>query len=324
MSVGNGAGVSLAGGVAAVIGEVVVHPMDTVITRMQSSVYRSQYKNLDGSLKRALFSGLYQGFGPTLIASVPSSAAFFVAYEASRSAFARARAAGHVSGVPQPVLDAASSAGAELVACAIANPAEVLKQNAQVVPQARQASSPTAEILRRFCRRPSRLWAGYSALVASQLPSICLTFSLYETFKAALLERLRWQADDVARQMAASALSAALAGGCSSWLFVPIDVVKTRMRLAAGGELQAARPLLKKTSRGLAASSPPPMSKGAWAVAADVLRTEGVPGLFRGSILTCVAAFVGTGLYIGCYEGGKILFNELCRGQAPHGLSSRR
>ncbi|CAG8300517.1 unnamed protein product [Penicillium nalgiovense] len=120
--------------------------MDTVITRMQSPMYSSVYKHLNGTLNRTLFSGLYQGFGPTFVAGTLSSAAFFTVYEASKMAFDNAQSAGYVLGVPRPLIHVASSAVAELLACAIQNPAEVLKQNAQVFQQplnAQRGPSPT-------------------------------------------------------------------------------------------------------------------------------------------------------------------------------------
>ncbi|KAJ5503993.1 hypothetical protein N7463_006867 [Penicillium fimorum] len=292
--------------IAALASEGAIHPMDTVITRMQSPMYSSVYKHLNGTLNRNLFSGLYQGFGPTFIAGTLSSTAFFTAYEASKVAFENAQSAGYMLGFPRPLIHVASSAIAELLACAIQNPAEVLKQNAQVFQRplhAKDGPSPTMEMIRQFRKYPSGLWAGYTALVASQLPNICLTFCLYEMFKEDLLERWKTEKGDIRQQLEATVLSAGVAGGCASWFFVPIHVVKTRMRLAVGDQVSCTRSSLKGAS-GL------PSRAGAFAIARDVLRKEGVAGLFRGSVLTCVAAVVGSGLYIGCYEGSKIyLFN---------------
>ncbi|KGO73354.1 Mitochondrial substrate/solute carrier [Penicillium italicum] len=276
--------------------------MDTVITRMQSPLYSSVYKHVNGTLSRTLFSGLYQGFGPIFVAGTLSSVAFFTAYEASKTAFDNAQSAGYILSVPRPLIHIASSAVAELLACAIQNPAEVLKQNAQVYQRpvnAKRGPSPTTEMMRQFRKYPSGLWAGYSALVASQLPSMCLTFCLYEMFKENLLERWKTGKDDVRQQIEATVLSAGSAGGCASWFFVPIHVVKTRMRLAAGEQTGSTQSSLKGK---LGLSS----RVGAFYIARDVLRKEGVAGLFRGSALTCVAAVVGSGIYIGCYEGAKI------------------
>ncbi|KAJ5781767.1 uncharacterized protein N7518_010250 [Penicillium psychrosexuale] len=302
MSTFNGLEITTASIVAALASEGAIHPIDTVITRMQSPMYSSVYKHLNGTLSRALFSGLYQGFGPTFFAGTLSSAAFFTAYEASKTAFSNAQAAGYVLGVPRPLIHVVSSAVAELLACAIQNPAEVLKQNAQVFQRpvnADRGPSPTMEMLRRFQKYPAGLWAGYSTLVASQLPGMCVTFCLYEMFKEDLLERWRTGKDDIRQQLEATVLGAGAAGGCASWLFVPINVVRTRMRLAVGDQIGSTR-------SGLKGNPSLPSRVGAFAIARDVLRKEGVAGLFRGSALTCVAAIVGSGLYIGCYEGTKI------------------
>ncbi|KND87460.1 S-adenosylmethionine mitochondrial carrier protein [Tolypocladium ophioglossoides CBS 100239] len=292
MSFGAGAEVWQAATVATLATDVLIHPAETLITRIQSPSYTTQYKALDGSHRRTFFRGLYQGFGPTVVAGVPASAAFFTAYEGISAAL-RDNAY-----VPAALAPALGSAAGEAVACAIVCPAEVLKQNAQVSraedlrPGMR---SHTAAVMGRFARRPARLWAGYTALVAGHLPGTCLTFCLYELFKGALLSN-RGGGESVARQVEASSASAGLAGGLVACLFVPVDVVRTRIRLAAG-EVSDSAPGRSARSRA-----------GPLAVAKGILRTEGVPGLFRGFTLTCVAAAAGSGLYLGCYEGGKMYF----------------
>ncbi|PNY27410.1 S-adenosylmethionine mitochondrial carrier protein [Tolypocladium capitatum] len=292
MSLGPGAEVWQAATVATLTTDVLVHPVETLITRTQSPGYTTQYKALDGSHRRVFFRGLYQGFGPTVVAGVPASAAFFTAYEGINAAL---RDGAYVPAALVPVL---GSAAGDAVACAIVCPAEVLKQNAQVsrAEDLRPGTrSHMAAVMGRFARRPTRLWTGYTALVAAHLPGTCLMFYLYELFKGALL-RNRGDRESVARQVEASAVSAGLAGGLAACLFVPVDVVKTRMRLAAGG--------VSDGTAGRGARS----RAGPLAVARGILRTEGVPGLFRGFTLTCVAAAVGSGLHLGCYEGGKMYF----------------
>lgn len=274
---------------------------------MQSASYTSVYKHLNGTINRTLLAGLYQGFGPTLIAGTIGSAAFFTTYEASKNAFEQAQAAGYLLGVPRPVFHIASSAAAELLTCAILNPAEVLKQNAQVFQKPQHAgcrSSPTMEMLRRFKKQPSGLWTGYTALVTSQLPSVCLTFCLYEMFKEALLERWQTGKSDLGEQLKATVLSAGVAAGCAALPFIPIDVVKTRMRLAVGEQTSSTRASVDVRK------GKPLVRIGAFAVAGDILKKEGIAGLFRGTALTFVAGVVGGGLYMGFYEGSKLyLFN---------------
>ncbi|OHF03409.1 hypothetical protein CORC01_01128 [Colletotrichum orchidophilum] len=292
---------------AALSVDFLVHPMDTLVTRMQSPMYTTQYRTVNGAVNRTLFLGLYQGFGPTIITSVPSSAAFFTIYEGLKSYALRAKSEGRLSGVPLPVLYGASGAAASLVSCAITNPAEVLKQNAQVCTRDVRSlggvggASPTISTLRRFAKQPKKLWAGYTALVASDLPNTTLTFCLYETLKERFIGRdFKGQERGTSHQVLASGLCAAVAGSASSSLFVPIDVVKTRMRLAAGGDVVG-------NDRSLQASSISPRAKiGPIAVAKGIILKEGVRGLFRGATVTILASAVGGGLYISCYEAIKI------------------
>lgn len=325
--------------------DVLIHPIDTLITRIQSPAYTTHYRSANGSLHRTFFHGLYQGFGPTLITGIPAAVAFFTVYEGAKTAFQRSKSAGYLEGVPQPVLHAVSSAVADLVYCAMVNPAEVVKQNAQVhrggetscQEQKGVRKSPTLQMVRQFARHPAGLWAGYTALAASHLPSTSLMFCLYESIREAWLER---GADGVGfggkpecsmmEQIRVSALSAAIAGSVTAGLFVPIDVVKTRMRLAAGHritlssqpqpyrshqqqqQLGSAEAITKTVSATAEAEihSPRPSKASFQAIARDVLHKDGVRGLFRGAILTCVAAAVGSGLYLGCYEGVKLYFNK--------------
>lgn len=245
-----------------------------------------------------------------LFAGIPSSAAFFATYEASKTSFERAQIAGYFEGVPKSIFHAISSATAELVACAFLNPAEVLKQNAQISQRTVQQPSRrpiSIGILKQFYQQPTALWAGYWVLVAGQLPSICLTFCLYESFKESLCKRGDWQSDTISRQIQASVLCAGVAGGCSSWFFVPIDVVKTRMRLAVGDEMQLSRTSINQGKYGTSGIISSVSSRPrAISIVRDVFLREGISGFFRGSGLTCLAATMGSAMYIGCYEGIKL------------------
>lgn len=309
----NGLDVITAAAIAALSSEIVIHPFDTIITRMQSKDYTAVYKHNNGALKRTLFRGLYQGFGPTLFAGIPSSAAFFATYEASKNSFEKIQGDGYLQGVPKSIFHGISSAAAELVACAFLNPAEVLKQNAQVSQQSisgttQSRGSPLSiGILKHFYKQPSALWSGYWVLVAGQLPSISLTFCLYESFKESFYEKnARW-ADTISGQIQASVLCAGIAGGCSSWFFIPIDVVKTRMRLAVGDEMQLSRPHIDRAGNGTAGIGSSLASRPrVFPVVQDLFIKEGIPGFFRGSQLTCLAAILGSAMYIGCYEGTKL------------------
>lgn len=77
--------------------------------------------------RAALFTGLYHGVGPVVVATLPAAAIFFTAYESAKSSLAPHLPAG-------PAVHLAASGLAELAACAVLTPAEIIKQRAQVRP----------------------------------------------------------------------------------------------------------------------------------------------------------------------------------------------
>ncbi|CAI6083633.1 unnamed protein product [Clonostachys chloroleuca] len=319
MSSTSGPGIEVwpASALAALSVDVVTHPIDTLITRMQSPTYALQYKT-----GNVLFRGLYQGFGPTLITGIPASAAFWVVYEQLKAGFEWAHRAGHLRDVPQPLVHVASSAVGEIVSCAIMNPAEVLKQNAQVSTAGLSREKPSAlgghtmTVMKRFAAHPTKLWTGYSMMVAAHLPGTCITMGTYEYLKSTWLERLREKdpeaASSIKGQVKVAAMSAGVAAGCTSALLVPIDVIKTRMRLSVSGDSASAAP----STRNLEAPRvwQTPSSINFLSVARETLRVDGLRGLFRGAVLTFVTATIGGAMYIGCYEGSKLYFRRVLRG----------
>lgn len=111
-----------------------------------------------------------------------------------------------------------------------------------------------------------------------------------------------------------TAVSAGTAGSIAAVITTPIDVVKTRIMLSAagdgheereraakeierqGGDAKAEAERLKKVNGGRV---------GGLTVAKEVLKAEGVRGLFRGGALRGLWTAVGAGLYLGVYESGR-------------------
>lgn len=128
----------LAGAIAAFTVDLLVYPLDALKTRVQYSDYTRLYTNAETKIvnKPALFRGLYQGVGSVIIAALPSSGAFFTTYKRTKSLLTHINPATSSSPnglIPLSILHAAASSTAELVSCAILTPAEVIKQNAQMV-----------------------------------------------------------------------------------------------------------------------------------------------------------------------------------------------
>ncbi|PYH46196.1 putative mitochondrial carrier protein [Aspergillus saccharolyticus JOP 1030-1] len=162
----------------------------------------------------------------------------------------------------------------------------------------------TIHILRKFRHRPWKLWSGYSALVGRNLPFTGIQFPIFEFVKRRIAERRAEgkdsrkgmngegeggaDTDSVLERVYVTGIAGSVAGTISSVVTTPIDVVKTRMMLAAGeAETQKKRP-------------------GAWAVGKEVFRREGVPGLFRGGALRAFWTAISFGIYLSMYEGGKV------------------
>ncbi len=291
--------------------DLLVYPLDTLKTRIQSPSYTKLYKNANGSTNRALYRGLYQGVGSIILITIPSSGAFFTTYEALKFALNEYIPPNSTLYVPSAAINSISSAGAELVSCAILTPAEVLKQNAQMVMKGANSnrSSPTIEVLKHFRRRPAKLWNGYTALAARNLPFTALQFPVFEHLKQYFLARRREKkdgepVDGIFERARITAMSAAIAGSGAAWITTPIDVVKTRIMLAAGEETS------KPSSEGSDKQVQKTPRKSGWLVGRDVLRSEGLKGIFRGAALRSIWTAMGSGLYLGVYEGGRFYLED--------------
>ena len=133
--------------------------------------------------------------------------------------------------------------------------------------------------------------------------------------------------------VSAGAAGAIAAGAIAAVITTPVDVVKTRFMLAAAGnaasEAGAGKPeksgsndlvdafgkTVKSGKEGAAsaatalnplASSEKKARKGTVAVGREIVAERGVKGLWRGGALRGVWTMLGSGLYLGVYESGRI------------------
>ena len=334
MSSNSNADIWIAGAFAAFTVDLIVYPLDTIKTRIQSPDYKKLYTNsASNATNRALFRGVYQGVGSVIIATLPSSGAFFTTYEGVKATLSKSNptyGSGHL--VPQPLIHAAASGTAELVSCAILTPAEVIKQNAQMVDNYSNTGRPrvnaTLQTVRRFRSNPFALWRGYTALAGRNLPFTALQFPLFERIK----ESVRRYRDErgirtntLLESGLITAFSAGTGGSVSAVVTTPVDVVKTRIMLAAaegaaedqkpgkagngsivdatGKTVQQAKASLTEAVKNVTKS---PSNKSSMQIAREIVQENGVKGLFRGGLLRGVWTMIGSGLYLGVYESGRI------------------
>ncbi|KPM46069.1 hypothetical protein AK830_g506 [Neonectria ditissima] len=224
---------------------------------------------------------------------------FFSTYESAK------RFIGRTTPLPEPLVHSSASAVAEMASCLVLAPAEVIKQNAQMLQgnQGGKGKMDASTSLRAFRQlggagAPKRLFTGYTVLVARNLPFTALQFPIYEHVRARVWESRSAGRGDTTRNLLETGLvtgcSAGGAGALAAFITTPSDVVKTRMMLSAGSQE------LNINADGKQGS------KGAWAVTREVYRERGVRGFFRGAALRSGWTMVGSGLYLGTYEMAKV------------------
>uniref|UniRef100_A0A803Y2Q8 Mitochondrial S-adenosylmethionine carrier protein n=1 Tax=Meleagris gallopavo TaxID=9103 RepID=A0A803Y2Q8_MELGA len=206
-----------AGGIAGVFVDLILFPLDTVKTRLQSP---------QGFRKAGGFRGIYAGVPSTAIGSFPNAAAFFITYENVKSVLHH-----DSTSYLTPVTHMVAASFGEVVACLIRVPSEVVKQRAQVSP-----SAGTFRILSHtlYHEGIQGLYRGYKSTVLREIPFSLVQFPLWEFLK----DLWSWKQGHVVDSWQ-SAVCGAFAGGFAAAVTTPLDVAKTRIMLAKAGSTTA-------------------------------------------------------------------------------------
>ncbi|KAH8649913.1 mitochondrial carrier domain-containing protein [Xylariales sp. PMI_506] len=221
-----------------------------------------------------------------------------------------------------------------MASCVVLTPAEVVKQNAQMLQRGNQGATSSSGSSSAGSQSTSlqalkhlgsggagnaarRLLSGYTAMVARNLPFTAIQFPIFEYVRAAAWDRRRRRSSSgkvgersLVEIGLVTGASAGLAGSFSAFVTTPMDVVKTRMMLMAGSGVEdqdkQQRPAAK--DGGGEKTSPKISGRGqsGLEVARKVIKERGINGLFRGAVLRAVWTAVGSGLYLGMYEVSKV------------------
>ncbi|XP_044907770.1 S-adenosylmethionine mitochondrial carrier protein isoform X4 [Felis catus] len=159
----------VAGGVAGVSVDLILYPLDTIKTRLQSP---------QGFNKAGGFRGIYAGVPSAAIGSFPNAAAFFITYEYVKW-FLHTDSSSYL----MPVKHMLAASAGEVVACLIRVPSEVVKQRAQV-----SSSSRTFQIFSNVLYQEGirGLYRGYTSTVLREIPFSLVQFPLWESLKVDL------------------------------------------------------------------------------------------------------------------------------------------
>jgi solute carrier family 25 S-adenosylmethionine transporter 26 len=212
-------------------------------------------------------------------------------------------------------------------------------------PNSTNKTNATMQTLAKFKSNPLALWRGYTALAARNLPFTALQFPLFERLRD-LIKRYRQDSgtrtNTLLENGLITAFSAGSAGAFAAVVTTPVDVVKTRIMLTAAAASsesskekastpknktkglvdatgRSAQPtkeglkdVLQNTKQGLKdavqnAAKKPVSRKGSIQIAREIIADQGVvKGLFRGGALRAVWTLIGSGLYLGVYESGRV------------------
>ncbi|ATY62265.1 mitochondrial carrier [Cordyceps militaris] len=296
--------VYVAGAFAAFTVDMLIYPFDTLKTRRQSQDYLKVYTQ-SGKNSALALRGLYQGIGSVVLATLPAAGVFFSTYELSKTAFAKS------SLLPLPVVHSVASATAEAASCLVLTPAELVKQHAQMMRSqggggGQKAGSTSLKAFRALYQAGvgRRLFTGYTALLARNMPLTAMQFPIFEHLRSRLWatrppRRERGQRQRILETGAIAGLSAAAAGGLAAFITTPSDVVKTRMMLLTGSSNGSEA--FDKGGQGRMVAEQQP-----WRVAKQIYRERGTKGLFRGGGLRSAWTAVGSGLYLGTYDAAKL------------------
>lgn len=142
-----------------------------------------------------------------------------------------------------------------------------------------------------------------------------MQFPLYEHFKKTIHVRRQHKGmatGTLTETATVTAVSASTSGSFAAFLTTPVDVVKTRVMLSAREDHIDTSD--KKTSLG-SLPKKAAHTRGAIAVAREVLAESGAKGLFRGATLRSAWAAVGSGLYLAVYESGRVWLGKRRNGK---------
>ncbi|CAL8126762.1 unnamed protein product [Orchesella dallaii] len=198
----------IAGSAAGTAVDMILFPLDTIKTRLQSK---------SGFWKSGGFSGIYRGIGPAFVGSAPNAAVFFCTYDTSKRLMEQSFKITGNSGVHM----AAASLG-EVIACVVRVPVEIVKQRQQT--SKRSALSIMSNTLKMEGFRG--FYRGYFSTIFREIPFSVIQFPLWEGFKSQIV-KTKGSCSPLQ-----SSICGAFAGGIAACLTTPLDVAKTRIMLA--------------------------------------------------------------------------------------------
>mmetsp|Transcript_1920 Transcript_1920/g.3637 ORF Transcript_1920/g.3637 Transcript_1920/m.3637 type:complete len:597 (-) Transcript_1920:34-1824(-) len=280
-----------AGVLAGMAVDVPLHPLDTLKTRLQSS---------EGFWHAGGFRGLSAGMSTVLVMSAPGSAVFFTVYDRMKRTLERQMPPGlrhdveerHSGNLLTACRDAVSACVADISACSVRVPCEVVKQRMQTW-RFKNSGPCLYDTLQSVSSEGARgFYAGFAATVQREVPFALIQMPLFEE----IMRRHPWAQNAENHTKTTKGLmgmtSGAVAGACAGAVTTPLDVAKTRIMLT---RLPSERHGLLQTMQ-------------------KIYVTRGLSGLFLGVVPRTIHCCAGGALWLGAFEWAKKLFSPDSKG----------
>ncbi|XP_068155136.1 mitoferrin [Drosophila tropicalis] len=257
-----------AGAIAGVLEHVVMYPLDSVKTRMQSLTSPASDLNIMSTLRNMITrEGIMRpirGASAVVAGAGPAHSLYFATYEMTKEQLTKFTSLNHLNYV-------ISGSLATLIHDAISNPTDVIKQRMQMY------NSPYTSVL--TCMRDvyqkegiRAFYRSYSTQLVMNIPYQTIHFTTYEFFQNKLnLER---KYNPPVHMIAGGA-----AGACAAAITTPLDVVKT---------------LLNTQETGL--------TKGMIEACRKIYRMAGPSGFFKGMTARVLYSMPATAICWSTYE----------------------
>ncbi len=268
----------VAGAAQKTVKQLVLHPLDTLKTRLQLGADAPA----GGLLSREMYRDVYSGVWPALLSGAPAAGVFFGAKDYLTRLLASA--APDLALTPATV---ATVGGANVVYWLVRNPSEVIKARRQAG-QIDDAVSASAELWAE--RGAAGFYRGYASNFWYGFPVDASKFVLYGGIKQAWRERK----GGAKLSPLEAAVGGAVAAACAQGISTPLDVARTRIMTAPAGE----------------------PAQGVVDVMAHVARSEGTGALYAGLPPKLARAVASGALQFGVYESVKAAVDSLILGTA--------
>ncbi|GJQ14736.1 hypothetical protein GpartN1_g6527.t1 [Galdieria partita] len=285
----------ISGALSGLIADSSTHPLDTLRVRVQcvrkDHCLPSSFQLFKLCLQQESWKGLYRGFGAVVAFSIPAHALYFASYENVKRVLER-------RGVNEEISPTVAGVAAEFCGGLLWTPQDVIKQRSQlqgapgVIDDGKYANLRRSvqtvwleEGLRGFYR-------GYLFAFISFAPFSALYFSGFE-WSRKIMQRFLKKSKDESNGFI-DLVAGTIGGSLATVLTTPLDVLKTRYQVEKSIQFDNSETVFNNKS-----------SPSVTRIAVQLVREEGIAGLFRGVGIRLIWLVPAASITITIYENLK-------------------